>query len=260
VSELTLTEPASDPTTAAAPPPSARWGFWGTCAWGIGAFAAFYLTQFVVLVGIAIWWDFDPANPPPDFKAFDSNAIVVSFTTLACLPVTFLVLALSIRLARVRVVDYLALTPIDAKTMLHALACTFGYGGALALLTYVAGGAMTTPFVTELNRSAQATGTLALVLLAVVVAAPLTEELLFRGFLFRGFAASRLGAVGATVVTAAIWAGIHVQYDWLGIGEIFGLGLLFGYLRVRTGSTLTTILMHGAYGLAAMIQAAIFAG
>jgi len=74
-------------------------------------------------------------------------------------------------------------------------------------------------------------------------------------------------AVGAVALTSAIWAGLHVQYawiiigrnDWIAIGQFFGLGLLFGYLRVRSGSTLTTILLHAAYSAGTLIQAAILA-
>ncbi len=106
----------------------------------------------------------------------------------------------------------------------------------------------------------RASGTLWLLLLAVLVAAPIGEELLFRGFLLRGWAASRLRAPGGVVLTSAIWAGMHVRYDWVNIGSIFGLGLLLGYLRMRSGSTVPTIIAHSAYGLAATVQAAILAG
>jgi membrane protease YdiL (CAAX protease family) len=246
--------------TETIPPVSPHWGFWATCAWGIGVLAAFYAVQTGAFVALALWWPIDAIALPTDANALASHAVVVSTMTLVSLPATLGIIALPVRLARARLGDYLALEPIDAATIRFGLACTLGYGAAAFILGYAAGRPMLEPFVAELFRTARESGTLPLVLIAAVIAAPLTEELLFRGFLFRGFAASRLGAVGATVVTAAIWAGIHVQYDWFGIGEIFGLGLLFGYLRARTGSTLTTILMHGVYGLAAMIQAAIFAG
>ena len=41
------------------------------------------------------------------------------------------------------------------------------------------------------------------------------------------------------------------------IAEIFGLGLLFGYLRLHSGSTVTTIVTHAIYGAIAVVQAAI---
>jgi uncharacterized protein len=264
VTELVLTEPAGGlpprlDRSAAAPPVRARWGFWATCAWGIGAFAAMSVAQIAAIIGVVAWWQISGKTVPTG-AAIGSNAIVVSTAALASLPACVGVLMLAVRLARVRVADYLALKPVDAATVLLGLACTVAYGAAADILSYASGRSLTVPFVQELYRTARESGTLPLVILAVTVAAPVTEELFFRGFLLRGWAASRLGAVAAVVLTSAIWAGIHVQYDWITIGQIFGLGLLFGYFRIRGGSTLTTMLLHGVYGACALIQAAILAG
>src|SRR5262249_11455714 len=197
---------------------------------------------------------------PEAIRALESNAIVVSATTLACVPAVLLVLALAIRLGRGRFAGYLALKPVGTRAIVFALACTFGYGASTGVLTYAVGRPMSVPFVADLYRTALETGTMPLVLLAVAVAAPITEESLFRGFLLRGWAASWLGPVGAVVLTSAIWACIHLQYDWVIVGEIFGLGLLFGYLRLRSGSIFPPMVAHGAYGAPAMVPAGIIAG
>lgn len=96
-----------------------------------------------------------------------------------------------------------------------------------------------------------------LIWVAVLIAAPIFEEVCFRGFLFKGLAASRLRWQGATVITAVLWAAIHIQYDWYGIGAVFGLGLLLGTTRALTNSTLLTIWLHGLINLLATVQAAI---
>src|SRR5262249_31582497 len=194
---------------------------------------------------------------PAEIRALASHAVVVSTTTIVCVPMVVLFLALAVRLARVPFVDYLALKPVGTRTMLFVLVCTLALGVGFEGLSMRAGGPLVVPFVAELYRTARTSGTLPLVLIAVVVAAPITEELLFRGFLMRGWAASWLGPIGAVVLTSAIWAVIHIQYDWIVVGQIFILGLLFGYFRLRTGSVLPTIVAHGVYGLAAMIQVAI---
>ena len=54
-------------------------------------------------------------------------------------------------------------------------------------------------------------------------------------------------------------AGLEAD-DAITIGEIFGLGLLFGWLRARTGSTLTTIALHGIADLGTLMLAAVLAG
>src|ERR1043166_9405781 len=56
---------------------------------------------------------------------------------------------------------------------------------------------------------------------ALIIAAPLFEEVLFRGFLFTGFESSFMGPIGTVIVTAGLWAIIHVQYDAYGIATIF---------------------------------------
>lgn len=92
---------------------------------------------------------------------------------------------------------------------------------------------------------------------AVLIAAPLFEEVFFRGFLFKGLEASAMGPIGAVLVTASLWAAIHVQYDWYEIGTIFFLGLLIGAARVSTTSIVVPIALHAGASLVATIEVAI---
>ena len=50
---------------------------------------------------------------------------------------------------------------------------------------------------------------------------------------------------------------MHVQYDAFTLGQIFLIGLLLGWMRWASGSTLLTIVLHMLANLAACIQAAI---
>ena len=52
---------------------------------------------------------------------------------------------------------------------------------------------------------------------ALLVAAPLFEELFFRGFLITGLSASALRWYGAVIISSAMWAVIDVQYDLYGM-------------------------------------------
>jgi membrane protease YdiL (CAAX protease family) len=92
---------------------------------------------------------------------------------------------------------------------------------------------------------------------AIVVGAPIFEEIAFRGFLFKGLAASRLRWFGATIITSLLWAGIHLQYDWYEVSVIFVLGLVLGSARAMTNSTLLTIWLHCLVNILATIQVAI---
>lgn len=88
-----------------------------------------------------------------------------------------------------------------------------------------------------------------LVALAVVVAAPLVEEVLFRGFLYRGLAESpRLGPGMAIGLTALAWATSHGADDLYGLATTYLIGLYLGLVRHLTRSTATTFLLRAAAG------------
>ena len=91
---------------------------------------------------------------------------------------------------------------------------------------------------------------------ALIVAAPLFEELFFRGFLFKGLETSFLGTAGTIIVTSGIWAAIHLQYDAYGIATVFILGLLLGVARAQEGTLLLPLGMHSAANLVAAIETA----
>ena len=80
--------------------------------------------------------------------------------------------------------------------------------------------------------------------LAVVVSAPLAEELVFRGII-QSRLERAMPAWIAVVLQATLFGLIHgtpVQ-----IGYAFVMGLLFGYIRHRTGNILPTIAAHAAF-------------
>jgi membrane protease YdiL (CAAX protease family) len=108
-------------------------------------------------------------------------------------------------------------------------------------------------YVEATYRAAKLAGVLPMLWLATVVVAPVAEELLFRGFLHRSWAPSWLGVSGTIILTSALWAALHQQYDPIGILCIFLMGLMLGWLRQRSGSTALTIVLHALNNLFAMI-------
>ncbi|MEZ5774599.1 MAG: CPBP family intramembrane glutamic endopeptidase [Hyphomicrobiaceae bacterium] len=92
-------------------------------------------------------------------------------------------------------------------------------------------------------------GLLPFTLFALVVGAPLSEELLFRGYLFPSIAKSPIGVVGATLISDLLWTALHAgnSYSAQGMLQIFLLGLVLSYILVRTGSIWPGIVGHGAY-------------
>lgn len=94
--------------------------------------------------------------------------------------------------------------------------------------------------------------------LIIVVGAPLSEETLFRGFLQSALVRSRwLGFWGASLVTTAAWAAMHIQYSVFGLAEIVVVGMIFCWVLRRTGSLWSTIAMHGLYNGAQLVGVAL---
>ena len=109
-------------------------------------------------------------------------------------------------------------------------------------------------FQTDIYQAATNANMLPLLLVAITIFIPVTEESLFRGFLFRGWLRTPQHAWPVIVFTAGLFAIIHVQYDWFLIAQVFAFGVLFGWMRWATGSTILTMLLHGLVNLEGMIE------
>jgi membrane protease YdiL (CAAX protease family) len=83
---------------------------------------------------------------------------------------------------------------------------------------------------------------------ALVIVAPVVEELLFRGVL-QGSLERHLGSWTGVVTTALVFGVLHGQLRFLPVSL---LGLLMGYMVMRTGSLLAGILAHSVHNLAVL--------
>lgn len=88
--------------------------------------------------------------------------------------------------------------------------------------------------------------------LAVGVLGPVAEELVVRGFIYFRLRRAGLNEWLVIGLTAAGWAGLHVDYAPAVIAVIFGEGLLLGLARRYSGSLWVPILMHIAWNLYAV--------
>jgi len=92
-------------------------------------------------------------------------------------------------------------------------------------------------------------------LLAVVIIAPIFEELIFRGFLFNGLQHSRLGVTGSIIVTSLLFVLIHAgQYDLSVLAMLIPLALMLGIARHRSGSIYLPIYLHFINNLVSSIE------
>jgi len=78
--------------------------------------------------------------------------------------------------------------------------------------------------------------------LALVLVAPVTEELLFRGLILRGVAA-RHGELAGLALSSLLFAALH---SGAAVVPALFAGLVLGIVALRTGSTLASMLLHAA--------------
>lgn len=86
--------------------------------------------------------------------------------------------------------------------------------------------------------------------LAVVVVAPIAEELFFRGFLYQALRRWR-GTTQGIVLSAVVFALPHVSP--LIIPSIFALGVILAYLFEKRGSVVAAIAAHATFNLVGFI-------
>jgi membrane protease YdiL (CAAX protease family) len=85
-----------------------------------------------------------------------------------------------------------------------------------------------------------------LVGLAVIIGAPVAEELLFRGFLLPALTKTSRGFWGAAVATTFGWTALHF-YSIAGLIEVFAIGIYFAWLVRRYGTLWLPMALHALY-------------
>ncbi len=235
-------------------PSCVPWGFWASTGFGVLAILAWLLFQWLAAVVIFAWLGISTQSSAEEIKAVASHGAMIAAATIGAMPAAVAVLALAARLAHCRVADYLALVRPARSDLLLGIAILAVLLPLGDLASWMTGRDIVPAFVVDAYRTARTSNTVVIFILALVVAAPVMEELLFRGFLLRGYAASRLGSGGAVLLTSAAWASMHVQYEVFYVVQIFILGCVFSWLRLRSGSTTLTLILHGLVNLTAITQ------
>ncbi len=223
---------------------------WGRLAtFGLGL-VALLGGQVAALVALS-WWFGRSIMQMPDFSG---DGVAVSIVIFVSIPVQVVLLYLMAQRPGETAAAYLGLRLPSRGELMFGLAATIALIIAGNALSWVLGRFIITQFQLDIYRTAAAAGWLPLLWLAVVVVTPIGEETLFRGFLFRGWLRSPRDAWPVIGSTALLWAIVHVQYDWYIIGQVFCFGVLLGWLRWASGSTILTILLHGLINFEGMLE------
>jgi CAAX protease family protein len=222
-----------------------------------GRAATFALAVLALLVGqmaalLALtWWYGRGLSHLPNFSG---DGAAVTLVIAVSTPIEVALLALFARRGGASAADYLGLIWPRRAEIMFGLAKLVAVIVAGNVMSWLLGRPIVTPFQVDIYTTASAGGWLLWLLLAVVVVTPIGEEILFRGFLFRGWLKSARDVWPVIVVTSLLWALIHVQYDWYVIGQVFVFGLLLGWIRWASGSTILTILLHALINTEGMFE------
>jgi membrane protease YdiL (CAAX protease family) len=225
---------------------------WGRLATlGLG-FIAMLAGQIAALAALTWWYGLSLTQMPD----FGGDGVVVAFIIVVSTPIQLLLLALFAGRGGGSVAQYLGLTLPRKSDVVFGVFAVVVFIVVSNAISWLLGRNIVTPFQLDIYRTATAAGWLPWIWLwiAIVVVTPLGEETLFRGFLFRGWLRSPRDAWPVIVVTALLWALIHVQYDWYVISQVLVGGLLLGWLRWVTGSIILTMLLHGLVNLEGMFE------
>jgi membrane protease YdiL (CAAX protease family) len=187
-----------------------------------------------------------------DFAAMGSDGGVIAAAFLVSTPIVLASLLLIIRTARVPVSDYLGLKLFSLRDGLVGAVAVVLFIVISGILTSIYS-AQTPGFMLHTYATADAAGMLPYLLFAFIILAPLQEELLIRGFIFHSFVPA-FGPVITVLGTSLLWALLHPQYNFFFLIQIFGLGIILGWLRLRSGTTTLPFALHAAVNATALLS------
>jgi membrane protease YdiL (CAAX protease family) len=244
--------PPEPPVFDPAPPPPTPWPLWPTIGFSIGIAGIALVAQIfaaITVVGIMMGVN----GSIPDAEQLAENGALLGVATCASAPVVVgLVFFLAWLRRGISLDDYLQLRWPSARTMLLWLGGLLGFVLVSDSLTFFLGRPVVPPFMVEAYNSAGLA--MPFLMLGLLLGAPFAEEFLFRGFLFTGLQHSRLGTVGASIITSVVWAVIHLQYDWYGMLTLVVGGLFLAAARVKTGSLWTCVILHSVMNVIATTE------
>lgn len=226
------------------------WGRFAT--FGLAA-VALLVGQFVALAAL-VWFYGLPLGRLPDLTG---DGVAVTVIILVSTPIEVALLMLFTQRSGVSTSEYLGWTMPKRADVVFGVVAVAIFIVVADIVSLLAGHGLVTSFQTDIYTTAGTQGWLLLLWLAIIVVTPIGEETLFRGFLFRGWFREPKDAWLAILGTATLFALMHVQYDWFVIAQVFGFGLLLGWMRWVSGSTLLTMLLHGFINFEGMIETLI---
>ena len=223
------------------------WGRWATL--GLGLIALFG-GQMVALIALIRWYGVSLTR----WSDLETDGVLVTVSVCITTVVQVSLLVFMARRTGAGAAAYLGLTTPRKRDLVLGIIAIAIFTAAADGVSGILGYNLVTQFQLDIYRTASAAGWLPWLLLTLVVVAPIGEETLFRGFLFRGWHRSPRDVWAVIIATALLWALTHVQYNPYFMGQVFVIGLVLGWFRWKSGSTILTMLLHGLVNFEGVVE------
>jgi membrane protease YdiL (CAAX protease family) len=154
--------------------------------------------------------------------------------------------------------EFWALKSITAKTLIT----WSGLGLIFWIVSSFLGEWLNIPveqFMLDVKAASDSAIGMTLVIVTICIVVPIMEELVFRGWLYSKIAQTKLGNIGALILSSIIFTIIHTQYDnIITLFIILSLGLLLGFARYKTNNISYSIAIHILFNSLATITLFFF--
>jgi membrane protease YdiL (CAAX protease family) len=224
------------------------WGPLSALGYGAAAFIGGQLLAGIVLGIYLLVFGMNQVQMERWFSGIQGNFVLVICAEL-------LTLALVAGFVKIRrgTLGQLGITKLQWKYVWLALA-----GAGVYIVLYIVLSTVAGLFMPSLNFDQEQklgfdhpAGTMQLIMTAVslVVLPPVTEEVLFRGFLYGGLRRA-VRFWPAVLITSVLFAVGHLEFGsgapllWIAAIDTFALSVVMCYIREKTGSIWSTIIMH----------------
>jgi len=254
IEQQKLNPPDIEQTDVQEPRP---WNFWPTVGFSIIILAVFFLFQIIVVSAfVIVALCRNPKLDPNQLaESLSKNGLILAAAVCVATPFT---IGVTLIFAKIRkgmtIRNYLGFNHFGWKEIFKWCLVAILFMACMDTLTYLIGKPIVPAFMVDTYKTARF---LPLLWFALIVAGPLNEEILFRGFMFKGIESSRLGPVGAIIITSLAWSIIHIQYDLYGISCVFLGGFLLGFMRFKSNSIYPSIAVHAFQNIIATIEVVI---
>lgn len=223
----------SDPNNSLAASP---WKFWSTMGVGLLGYSnSILIGTLFAIIGLAFFGEVITKN-------ITFNLILLAVSDLAFL----LVIAVFLAIREHKLFRALALNlPERSKYWLYLIPAFFGY-----LITTVIVMMATSWLFPQIDleqtqsivfKDAKGLSEIVISAVALLIIAPVAEEMVFRGFIFKGIRNSS-GFIVAAILSSVIFGLAHGQVN-VAI-DTFCLGIFLCYLYEKTGSIWPSIALH----------------